>query len=146
MNRKRNKAGIPGGIGGTYSGNSLGCAAGLAVFDILASEDLMSRSVSIGQTVRTRFETFKEKYALVGDVRGLGAMVAMELVIDRESKQPAVDAAKALTGRCLEKGLLVLASGTYGNVVRILSPLVITDDQLERGLQILEEGLSEVSQ
>ena len=73
-------------------------------------------------------------------------MVAMELVTDREGKQPAADAAKALTGRCLEKGLLVLASGTYGNVVRILSPLVITDDQLEHGLQILEEGLSEVSQ
>jgi len=135
----------PGGIGGTYSGNALGCAAGLAVLDILESENLMSRSEAIGHKVRARFDTFKEKYALVGDVRGLGAMVAMELVIDREGKQPAAEAAKALTGRCLEKGLLVLASGTYGNVVRILSPLVITDDQLERGLQILEEGLAEVS-
>jgi 4-aminobutyrate aminotransferase/(S)-3-amino-2-methylpropionate transaminase len=135
----------PGGIGGTYSGNSLGCAAGLAVFEILESEDLMSRSEVIGQKVRARFESFKEKYALVGDVRGLGAMVAMELVTDREDKQPAVDAAKALTIHCLEKGLLVLASGTYGNVVRILSPLVITDDQLESGLQILEEGLAEVN-
>ena len=136
----------PGGIGGTYSGNALGCAAGLAVLDILEAENLMSRSEAIGSKVRARFDTFKEKYALVGDVRGLGAMVAMELVTDREGKQPAADAAKALTGRCLEKGLLVLASGTYGNVVRILSPLVITDDQLEHGLQILEEGLSEVSQ
>ena len=73
-------------------------------------------------------------------------MVAMELVTDRESKKPAAELAKALTGRCLEKGLLVLASGTYGNVVRILSPLVITDEQLEQGLQILEEGLTGVSQ
>jgi len=135
----------PGGVGGTYSGNPLACAAGLAVFDILESEDLMNRSEAIGQKVRARFDAFKEKYALVGDVRGVGAMVAMELVTDRESKQPAADLAKALTGRCLEKGLLVLASGTYGNVVRILSPLVITDEQLEQGLQILEEGLAEVS-
>ena len=135
----------PGGVGGTYSGNPLGCAAGLAVFDILESEDLMNRSEAIGRKVRTRFDAFKENYPLVGDVRGLGAMVAMELVTDRESKKPATELAKALTGRCLEKGLLVLASGTYGNVVRILSPLVITDKQLERGLQILEEGLAEVS-
>ena len=135
----------PGGVGGTYSGNPLGCAAGLAVFDILESEDLMNRSEAIGRKVRTRFDAFKENYPLVGDVRGLGAMVAMELVTDRESKKPATELAKALTGRCLEKGLLILASGTYGNVVRILSPLVITDNQLERGLQILEEGLAEVS-
>lgn len=135
----------PGGVGGTYSGNPLACAAGLAVFDILESEDLMNRSDAIGRKVRARFDAFKENYSLVGDVRGVGAMVAMELVTDRESKQPAAELAKALTGRCLEKGLLVLASGTYGNVVRILSPLVITDEQLEQGLQILEEGLAEVS-
>ena len=135
----------PGGVGGTYSGNPLACAAGLAVFDILESEDLMNRSEAIGRKVRARFDAFKENYSLVGDVRGVGAMVAMELVTDRESKQPAAELAKALTGRCLEKGLLVLASGTYGNVVRILSPLVITDEQLEQGLQILEEGLAEVS-
>lgn len=135
----------PGGVGGTYSGNPLACAAGLAVFDILESEDLMNRSEAIGRKVRARFDAFKENYSLVGDVRGVGAMVAMELVTDRESKQPAAELAKALTGRCLEKGLLVLASGTYGNVVRILSPLVITDEQLEQGLQILEEGLAQVS-
>lgn len=135
----------PGGIGGTYSGNPLGCAAGLAVFDILASEDLINRSEAIGRKIRSRFDLFKENYPLVGDVRGMGAMVAMELVTDRESKAPATELAKALTGRCLEKGLLVLASGTYGNVIRTLSPLVITDEQLDRGLQILEEGLAEVS-
>ncbi len=135
----------PGGVGGTYSGNPLSCAAGLAVFDILESEDLMNRSDAIGRKVRTRFDAFKENYPLVGDVRGMGAMIAMELVTDRESKKPATELAKALTDLCLEKGLLVLASGTYGNVVRILSPLVITDKQLERGLQILEEGLAEVS-
>jgi len=136
----------PGGVGGTYSGNALGCAAGLAVFDILESENLFSRSEVIGKKIRDRFEQFKEKYSLVGDVRGLGAMVAMELVTDRESKKPAADLAKDLTGRCREKGLLVLASGTYGNVIRTLSPLVITDEQLEQGLQILEEGLAEVNQ
>jgi 4-aminobutyrate aminotransferase/(S)-3-amino-2-methylpropionate transaminase len=136
----------PGGVGGTYSGNPMGCAAGLAVFDILETEDLLNRSEVIGRKIRARFDAFKEKYSLVGDVRGLGAMVAMELVTDRERKTPATELAKALTGRCLDTGLLVLASGTYGNVVRTLSPLVITDEQLERGLQILEEGLAEISQ
>lgn len=136
----------PGGVGGTYSGNALGCAAGLAVLDILESEDLFNASLRIGQKTLTRFQEFKVKYPLVGDVRGLGAMVGMELVTDREKKTPATDQAKALTGYCLEKGLLVLATGTYGNVIRLLAPLVITDEQLECGLQIIEEGLSALNQ
>ena len=135
----------PGGVGGTYSGNPMGCAAGLAVFDIMESEDLLGRAQAIGDKVLARFQSFKDKYELVGDVRGLGAMVGMELVKDRETKEPAADQAKALTGYAFNKGLLVLATGTYGNVIRILSPLVITDEQLERGLQILEEGLAELS-
>ena len=132
----------PGGVGGTYSGNPLGCAAGLAVMDIIESENLNDAAVKIGRKVQDRFQQFKEKYALVGDVRGLGAMVGMELVSDREKKTPAPEQAKALTGYCLEHGLLALATGTYGNVIRFLAPLVIKDEQLERGLQIMEEGLA----
>jgi 4-aminobutyrate aminotransferase/(S)-3-amino-2-methylpropionate transaminase len=130
----------PGGVGGTYSGNALGCAAGLAVLDILKSEDLFSRADRIGDTIRTRFDSFKASFPMVGDVRGLSGMMAMELVLDRETKAPAPDLAKALTGFCFERGVLLLATGTYGNVIRILAPLVITDEQLERGLDIIEQG------
>ena len=132
----------PGGVGGTYSGNALGCVAGLAVLDILESEDLFTRANVIGDKIRARFESFKASFPIVGDVRGLGGMIAMELVLDRETKAPAPDLAKALTTYCFEKGLMLLATGTYGNVIRILSPLVITDDQLERGLKIIEDGFA----
>jgi 4-aminobutyrate aminotransferase/(S)-3-amino-2-methylpropionate transaminase len=80
----------------------------------------------------------------VGDVRGLGGMFGMELVLDKETKAPAPDLAKALTTYCFEKGLMLLATGTYGNVIRILSPLVITDEQLDRGLKIIEEGFASI--
>lgn len=134
----------PGGVGGTYSGNALGCAAGLAVLDILESEDLFTRSNVIGEKIRARFESFKETFSIVGDVRGLSGMQAMELVLDRETKVPAPDLARGLTSYCFEKGLLLLATGTYGNVIRILSPLVITDEQLERGLDIIEQGFQAI--
>ena len=134
----------PGGVGGTYSGNPMSCAAGIAVFDILATEGLIDRSLKIGKIMLHCFENFKDKYPIVGDVRGIGAMVGMELVTDRKSKQPAVTQAKLLANSCFKKGLLVLASGTYGNVIRILCPLVITDEQLERGLRIIEESLEEL--
>jgi 4-aminobutyrate aminotransferase/(S)-3-amino-2-methylpropionate transaminase len=134
----------PSGVGGTYSGNPLGCAAGLAVLDILESENLNEASMRIGRKTLERFQEFKRKYPLVGDVRGLGGMVCMELVSDRERKTPAAAQAKKLSAYCFEKGLLALATGTYSNVIRMLAPLVISDEQLERGLQILEEGLSEL--
>ncbi len=134
----------PGGVGGTYSGNALGCAAGLAVLDILESEDLFPRANVLGDKIRTRFEAFKETFSIVGDVRGLSGMMAMELVLDKETKAPAPELANALKTFCFEKGLMLLATGTYGNVIRILSPLVITDDQLEQGLNIMEQGFAAI--
>ena len=133
-----------GGIGGTYGGNPVACAAALAVFDIFETENLLEKSRALGEKLRKRLEEFKSKYELVGDVRGIGPMLAIELVEDRETKKPAAKAAKALVAQCLDRGLIILSCGTYGNIIRLLMPLVITDEQLEKGLAILEEGLSAI--
>ncbi len=135
----------PSGIGGTYSGNPVACAAALAVFEVFAEEGLLARGQALGEMLHARLLAFQEKFPLVGDVRGIGPMLAMELVKDRQSKAPASEAAKALTRFCFERGLLILSCGPYGNVIRFLMPLVITDEQMERALAILEEGLKAVS-
>lgn len=134
-----------GGIGGTYNGNPLSCSAALAVFDIFESENLLEKAQALGRKLEKRLLQFKEKFESVGDVRGIGPMQAIELVEDREKKTPAADAAKALTSYCFDKGLILLSCGIYSNVIRFLMPLVITDKQLEDGLAIVEEGLTEIS-
>ena len=131
----------PFGLGGTYGGNPVACAAGLAVMEIFEEEHLLKTSKALGKTLKKRFDAFQNEYEIIGDVRGLGPMLAMELVKDRETKEPATDEAKALVKFCHEKGLIILACGNFGNVIRTLMPLVITDEQLDRGLAILEEGL-----
>jgi 4-aminobutyrate aminotransferase/(S)-3-amino-2-methylpropionate transaminase len=131
-----------GGIGGTYGGNPVSCSAALAVLDVFETEHLLQKSRELGRKLRNRLDAFKNRYELIGDVRGIGPMLAMELVKDRESKRPAAGEAKTLVGACRDKGLLLLSCGSYGNVVRLLMPLVITDEQLERGLAILEDGLT----
>lgn len=132
----------PFGIGGTYGANPVSCRAALAVLDIFEEENLLQKAETLGRKVRSRLDSFKEKYEIIGDVRGLGPMLAMELVKDRETKDPAAEQAKALAKFCADRGLLILVCGNLSNVVRILMPLVITDDQLEKGLTILEEGLA----
>ena len=134
-----------GGLGGTYSGNPVSCRAALAVLDILFADKLIDQAVKLGETLLERFNAMQAKYEIIGDVRGKGPMLAMELVEDRESKKPASDKAKALVSRCFEKGLVLLSCGNFGNVIRTLMPLVITDEQLEKGLSILEESLAEIS-
>ncbi len=129
-----------GGLGGTYGGNPVCCAAALAVLDLFEEENLLEKSVSLGQTLRKRFDTWQEQYELIGEVRGIGPMLALELVKDRETKEPAADEAKALVQFCYEKGLVLLSCGNYGNVIRTLMPLTIEDDELQRGLAIMEEG------
>lgn len=132
------------GIGGTYNGNPIACEAALAVFDIFETEDLLGRAKSLGEKLRVTLDGFKEKHSLIGDVRGVGPMIAMELVQDRQKKTPAPDKAKALVKYCLERNLIILACGTFGNVIRLLMPLVITDEQLEQGMQILDNGLTAI--
>ena len=132
----------PGGIGGTYGGNPVACEAARAVFDILESENLIARARELGEHLNKRFLRLQEKYEIIGDVRGLGPMIALELVKDRQTKEPATDETKALISYCYERGVIMLNCGTYGNVLRFLMPLVITDEQLESGLAILEEGFA----
>ncbi|MFN2353659.1 MAG: 4-aminobutyrate--2-oxoglutarate transaminase [Desulfopila sp.] len=134
----------PAGIGGTYGGNPLACEAALAVFDIFESENLLEKARQLGTTLHSYFHKLQEKYDIIGDVRGLGPMVAIELVTDRTAKTPAAAETKELVTYCFERGLIVLACGTYGNVLRFLMPLVITDEQLQKGLKIVDDGLATI--
>jgi 4-aminobutyrate aminotransferase/(S)-3-amino-2-methylpropionate transaminase len=134
----------PGGLGGTYGGNPLACRAALAVLQVLEEEGLLAKAEELGRRVRGALTQLHGKYQVIGDVRGLGAMLALELVTDRASKKPAADAAKKLTAYCREHGLIILDCGTLGNNIRTLMPLTITPEQLAKGLQILEDGLKHV--
>ncbi|MBM4351115.1 MAG: 4-aminobutyrate--2-oxoglutarate transaminase [Deltaproteobacteria bacterium] len=134
-----------GGLGGTYAGNPVACRAALAVLDQFEKKNLLTRAEQIGKRVSEKFLEFKEIYSVIGDVRGLGAMVGMELVTDRKTKEPATTLTKQLVTICRDKGLLMISAGTHSNIIRPLMPLVITDEQLERGLSIIEESLSEFS-
>jgi 4-aminobutyrate aminotransferase/(S)-3-amino-2-methylpropionate transaminase len=133
-----------GGLGGTFSGNPVACNAGLAVLDMLNAEMLESAK-ELGENLRKRLMELQSRYEIIGDVRGLGPMIAIELVKDRNSKEPAGEDARELVKHCYEKGLIILSCGPYHNVIRTLIPLVITDDQLEHGFSILEENLKEIT-
>ena len=135
----------PFGLGGTYGGNPIACRAGLAVMEIFEEENLLQKAEALGKKLKKRFDAFQKEYELIGDVRGMGPMLALELVKDRETKEPATDEAKALVKFCYDKGLIILSCGNFGNVIRTLMPLVITDELLERGLAIIEEGLTSLS-
>ena len=126
---------------GNVCGSPLGCAAALAVLDVIEKENLNDRAIELGKVVMNRFEEMKNKYNCIGDVRGLGAMCAFELVQDRKTKTPDKTLTANLCTEANKRGLLLLSAGTYGNVIRVLMPLVITDEQLEEGLTIIEESL-----
>jgi len=134
-----------GGLGGTYGGNPLACAAALAVLDVIEAEHIPARAARMGEQIRARFCEWAARHACIGDVRGLGAMVAMELVVDRSTKEPD----KALTGRliaaALARGVILLSAGTYGNTVRILAPLTTPEAVVEEGLDAMEQALESVS-
>jgi len=132
------------GLGGTYGGNPVACAAGLAVLDAFEEEDLLAKSVALGEKLKARFEKWQKDFSIVGEIRGLGAMLGLEFV-KGENREPAADEAKQLAAYCLGQGLLILVCGSYGNIVRVLAPFVITDEQLEKGLSIMEAGLKEIS-
>jgi len=134
-----------GGLGGTFAGNPIACRAALAVLEVFEEEKLLARADTLGQKVRARFDELQKRYEIIGDVRGLGPMLALELVKDRARKTPAADETKKLVQLCYEKGLVLIACGNHGNVIRTLMPLVITDEQLEKGLGILEAGLRQIS-
>jgi len=125
-------------IGGTYIGNPVAQAAALAVLDVIDDEGLCERAVSIGDAIRSRMLSWQERYSQIGDVRGLGAMLAIELVRDRETKEPAADLATKVVEAAARNGLLLLKSGIYSNCIRVLVPLVIGDPELEEALAAWE--------
>jgi 4-aminobutyrate aminotransferase len=137
----------PGGLGGTYGGSPLGCAAAHAVLDIIEEEQLCARSNRIGARMIERIQQMKEdsESTPIGDVRGLGAMVAFELVKARGGHSPDPDKVKQLTAKALENGLILLSCGIYGNTIRLLAPLTIPEAQLEEGLDILEHALRAIA-
>jgi 4-aminobutyrate aminotransferase / (S)-3-amino-2-methylpropionate transaminase / 5-aminovalerate transaminase len=128
-------------IGGTYVGNPVAQAAALAVLDVIEDEGVCEHAVQLGETIRARMESWQERWPQVGDVRGLGAMLAIELVGDPIGKEPDADAATAVVEAAAERGLLLLKSGIYSNCIRVLAPLVLTDAELDEALAVWEDAL-----
>lgn len=133
-----------GELGGTYCGSPLGCRAGLAVLEAMEEKGINSRAVRIGEQVMERFKAFAEKFDVIGDYRGLGAMCALEFVTSRETKDPARQMTADILQEAQKRGVIPLKAGVYDNVVRLLMPLVITDEQLQEGLDVLEESIEAV--
>ncbi len=135
----------PGGLGGTFAGNPLSCAAANAVLDIFEQDNLLERANVIGDRFQQRAQQWRDRHEIIGDVRGLGAMRAIELVKSRETREPAPDETKRITQYCYEHGLITITAGTYGNVIRVLVPLVITNEQLDEALDVLEDAIASVA-
>ena len=134
----------PGGLGGTFAGNPLSCAAALAVLDIFETEGLLDRAKDLGREFERCARKWKDRWPMVGDIRGLGGMQAIELVRSRETREPASEETKKVAQYCYEHGLITITAGTYGNVIRVLVPLVVTDAQMEEGMDVLEAALQAV--
>ncbi len=133
-----------GGLGGTFSGNPLSCAAALAVLDLFENENLLARANELGERFQGRAREWQRRWPIVGDVRGLGGMQAIELVQSQETKAPATDETKKISQYCYEHGLITITAGTYSNVIRVLVPLVITEGQMEEAMGVLESGIASV--
>jgi 4-aminobutyrate aminotransferase/(S)-3-amino-2-methylpropionate transaminase len=132
-------------IGGTYVGNPVACRAAIEVLNVIDEEKLLDRAVAIGKITRRRFEEMKKKYSLIGDIRGLGAMLGIELVADPVTKTPAKHECHEVVVECLKNGLVMPSAGLYGNVLRMLVALAITDDQLNEGLDVLDRAIGKVA-
>jgi 4-aminobutyrate aminotransferase/(S)-3-amino-2-methylpropionate transaminase len=137
------EAAQPGGLGGTYGGNPLACAAALAVLDAMEREQIPERARRAGERITGRFRGWAESFPCIGDVRGLGAMVGLELVAGSGSRRPDKALAGRLLAAALRRGLILLSAGTYGNVVRVLAPLTVEDAVLDEGLDVMEVALED---
>ncbi len=135
-----------GGLGGTYSGNPLACAAAIASVETLEGENLAERAVKIGQIFEERAKKWAKRWPLIGEVRGLGAMRAIELVRSRDKKEPAKEETEKILRYCHSHGLILISAGSYGNVLRLLVPLIISDEQLAEGLNVLEAAIASVAE
>jgi 4-aminobutyrate aminotransferase/(S)-3-amino-2-methylpropionate transaminase len=135
----------PGSLGGTFGGNPLACEAALAVIDAMEREKLPDRAARLGERFASRARDWQKRWPIVGDVRGLGGMQAVELVRSKETRAPAAEETKQIARHCYEHGLIVLSTGSYSNVIRLLMPLVIPDDQFDEGLGVLEAAFEAVA-
>ena len=136
---------LPGGcIGGTYVGNPVACRAALEVINIIGEENLLDRALKIGERLKERFLKMKNKYPLIGEIRGIGAMVAIELVKDRKTKEPATQETAQIVQECLKNGVFVPTAGINKNLLRMLVSLEITDEQLDEALDVLEKAVAKV--
>ncbi|MGH7865237.1 MAG: 4-aminobutyrate--2-oxoglutarate transaminase [Candidatus Binataceae bacterium] len=135
----------PGGLGGTFAGNPVACAAALAVIDVINDENLVARAETLGAAIGGRLRAMRDsgRFDCIGDVRGLGAMLAMELVKDRSSKEPAPDLAGKVVANSAARGLILISCGVYSNVIRIMVPLTVSLETAEEGLAILESALTD---
>ena len=136
----------PGGLGGTFAGNPLSCAAALAVIDLFEKENLLTRANQLGDRFQKRAREWQKRWPLIGEVRGLGGMQAIELVKSRDTREPAKTETNEVTQYCYEHGIITISAGSYGNVIRVLVPLVISDDQMDEGLDVLGAALAHVSE
>lgn len=130
-----------GGLGGTFVGNPVACRAAMATLDLIMEQNLIEKGLLLGEKIMKTANKWIEKYKIIGDVRGLGPMIGFELVKNRKTKEPASDETRKIIAMCREQGLLIISCGMFSNVIRILTPLVITDDQLAKGLSILEKAI-----
>jgi len=135
---------IEGALGGTFGGNPLSCEAALGVLQILETQGLLERAEALGQQFASRARAWQKRWTLIGDVRGLGAMQAIELVGSAETREPAPEETRRVVRYCYEHGLILLPAGSYGNVIRLLMPLVITDEQFDEALDVMEAALESV--
>ncbi len=134
----------PGGLGGTFAGNPLSCEAALAVLDLFENEDLLSRANELGDDFQRRAREWQKRWPMIGDVRGLGGMQAIELVQSEDKREPATEETKQIVQYCYEHGVIILSSGSYSNVIRLLMPLVITNEQMSEALDVVEDALQAI--
>jgi 4-aminobutyrate aminotransferase/(S)-3-amino-2-methylpropionate transaminase len=139
-------ASASGQLGGTFGGNPAACEAALAVLEIIEKENLCARANVLGDRFRKRATKWQAQWELVGDVRGLGAMQALELVRSKATRQPADEETRQVSQYCYEHGLIILTAGSYGNVIRLLMPLVVTGEQMDEAMDVLEGALAHVAQ
>jgi 4-aminobutyrate aminotransferase/(S)-3-amino-2-methylpropionate transaminase len=136
----------PGALGGTFAGNPLSCAAALAVLDLFDRENLLTRANEIGNRFQKRAQEWQKRWPIIGEVRGLGGMQAIELVKSPDKREPAAEQTKEVTKYCYEHGVITITAGSYSNVIRLLVPLVVTNEQMDEGLDVLESALRTVSE
>ncbi len=135
-----------GGLGGTFAGNPVACEAALAVLELIEKDKLCARADHLGETFQKRAKVWQGKWDLIGEVRGMGAMQALELVRSKQTREPAPEETKKISQRCYENGLITITAGSYSNIIRLLMPIVITDDQMKEAMDVMEAAIAAVAE